>query len=87
MTNGFDVDWILDLDILSFDSLIGSLHRIQCQEKVERSWLHHYAAQAKTDDFKKALKPLENGMHRGTDKPQPGTRGAQDFIARHGRGI
>jgi len=85
--SGFDIDWILDLDILSFDSLIGSVHRIQSQEKVENTWLQRYATQAEQKQFKKAIQPLEKAMSRGTDRPRPGTKDAQDFISEHGRGI
>lgn len=85
--SGFDVEWVLDLDILSFDSLVGSVYRIQSQEKVESTWLTRYATQAEHDKFKQALKPLEQAMTRGTDRPRPGAKGAKDFIAKHGRGI
>ena len=85
--SGFDIDWILDLDVLSFDSLIGSVHRIQSQEKVETTWLTRYATQAEHKPFKEAIRPLEDAINRGIDRPRPGAKGAQDFIRKHGRGI
>ena len=84
---GFDIEWVLDLDILSFDSLIGSIHRIQSQEKVEGTWLQRYAMQAEHKDFKKAMQPYEKAMTAGTEKPKPAAKGAKDFIRKHGRGI
>ena len=85
--SGFDIDWVLDLDILSFDSLVGSVHRIQSQYKVEGTKLQRLAMNAQEKDFKAALKPLEKDMVRGTERPRPGVHGAQDFIKKHGRGI
>jgi hypothetical protein len=84
---GFDVDWVLDLDILSFDSLVGSIYRIQSQEKFEGTWLQRYACQAEQKDFNKAMKPLEKAMTRGTDRPRPGAKGAKDFVKKYGRGV
>lgn len=84
---GFEIEWVLDLDLLSFDSLIGSIHRIQAQEKTEGAWLTRMATQAEQKQFNQAIKPLQEAMTRGTDRPRPGTKGAQDFIRNHGRGI
>jgi len=84
---GFDIEWVLDLDILSFDSLVGSIHRIQSQTTVERTWLMRAATQAEGKQFKEAIKPFEKAMTDGTNKSQPGTKSAKDFIRKHGRGL
>lgn len=84
---GFDIDWIMDLDILSFDSLIGSIYRIQSQHTFEDTHLMRAATQAKEEDFKKVMAPYQKAIVAGTTRPKPGTKGAKDFMRKHRRGI
>ncbi len=54
--SGFDLDYVLDLDLLSFDSLVSSLDRAICFEKNEAAWTSLLAAQGGSKDMKKWAK-------------------------------
>jgi hypothetical protein len=85
--DGFDIDWVMDLDILSFDSLVGSIHRIRAQDVLEKTNLARAATNATAKQFKEIMEPYKKAIVSGTEKLKPGTKTAQDFTRKYGRGF
>ena len=80
VTSGFDMEWVINLDMQSFDSLINSLHRQQNSDML-RSIFAARIAQAEEKEYKKAVKSLQKEIS-ATD-----SNDAQAFNRSFGRGI
>ena len=79
--------YIMDLDILSFDSLAGSIHRIQSSKISEDALMMRSVMHADVKAFKQVLDPYFKAMTEGTGKLKPGTKTSSDFIKKYGRGF
>lgn len=80
VTSGFDFEWVINLDLTSFESLIGSLER-QSNAEMLRSIFVARVAQAEEKDYKKAVRELQKGSSHGPDDD------SQRVKADLGRGI
>jgi hypothetical protein len=86
--HGFDLDFLLDIDLLSFDAIVASYTRTTVSNKVESAWTSMLAAQGTSKDMKKWTKHWE-GLVPG----RPETRSAKSgddfgkFIGKFGGGL
>ena len=84
VSNGFELPYVLDLDLLSFDSLVASFNRVIMTEKIEGAWTSMIAAQASSKDMKKWTKRWEQAISA------PGKVDKTDetkFLSKFGGGI
>jgi hypothetical protein len=57
--SGFPLDYVMDLDLPSFDSLVQSMNRLTASDKTEQAWTSMIAAQASGKEMKKWAKRWE----------------------------
>jgi len=84
VTKGFDLDWISELDVLSFRALVESLERVASAEMIRAAYVAR-AAQADQKDFKSVIRDwTKSATPGGVD---PNARSGQDLLNQYGRGI
>lgn len=66
MKSGFDLEWVLDLDLQSFESLMSSLERQSHAEMIKAVFVARIA-QAEEKDYKKAVRELQKGASHGPE--------------------
>ncbi len=84
VTKGFDLEWISNLDVLSFGALMDSIERISAAEAIRAAQIARLA-QAEAKDFKKVIKDWQKAASPGGVDPN-GLSGG-DLKARYGKGI
>jgi hypothetical protein len=89
--HGLDREWVMALDLLSFDSLVRSCQRIDAIEREESAWIGMIAAQGKSetmkevlDSGKKLLKPYEKPQQSAK---QEAKKGMAEFLAKFPKGF
>ena len=81
MTENISLDLIMSMDLRSFNSLVGSIERLDEAKTINQSWTNWHTSQASGKDLGKWLK----GMFK---KEQPtGMKTSDDFLGKFGRGI
>ncbi len=76
--NGLDLEWLMNLDLLSFDSVIGSLDREMMRKDRMTAILIRAAYGADQKGWKDLMKALDAG-DQGTDEGE--------FLKKFGGGI
>lgn len=78
--NSLEIEWVADLDLISFMNLLNSVQRIRSQSMAEQAQNMRAAFGAEAKDFTNYIKDLESG---GTDQGQKNDAAA--LIARFGK--
>jgi len=77
--NGLDLEWLMNLDLLSFDSVIGSLDREMMRKHRMTAILTRAAYGADQKGWKDLMKHLSEGGEDESDE--------KEFLAKFGGGI
>lgn len=57
--HGFSLDYLLDIDLISFDCIVSSYTRISASDKIESAWTGMLSAQGGHKEMKAWIKPWE----------------------------
>lgn len=71
VTKGFAIDWLLELDLASFDALTSTVLRMVYAERMEESWSRMIAAQATSKKMKGFLEPYREFVKRHNFRNRP----------------
>lgn len=78
------MEWVIDLDLLSFDALIASLHRNKYRNMIITINAVRIA-QADKNEFKKHIQSIEK--ESSVTGASPATHTGKEMIAKFGRGF
>lgn len=83
---GWPIEYLLDLDMVSFKALSDSSTRVNAILKQERAWVQHIAAQGSSKGLKQITKPWDKEAKTGLSPEALGNDGAA-FLDKFGKGF
>lgn len=81
---GWQPEYLLDMDILSFRALHEGSQRVSASEKVSDAWMSMMASQGTVKGMKKILEPLMKLIDKTGNA---GKGNASDFLKKYGGGF
>lgn len=75
------IEEVLDLDVLTFNAYVASVHRITTADRIAAAYLTHVATQGQTKDLKKFVKRLASDVGlSGQSKEKSQTKDLQYLV-------
>ena len=69
------IEEVLDLDVLTFNAYVASVHRITTADRIAEAYLVHVATQGQTKDLKKFVKRLAKDVGLSGQKKEESQMG------------
>lgn len=68
------IDEVLDLDVLTFNAYVASVHRITTADRIANGYIMHVASQGATKDLRKYVKRISEdvGLTNGQEQSNMG---------------